>query len=125
MSSFTLPPLPYAMDALAPHISRETLEYHYGKHHQTYVNNLNKLVPGTEFEHKTLEEIIKKATGGLFNSSLEPYILLALASTTRWRRAHRQTSRSHQCYLWLIRTISRIIYHHSTNHLWFWLGLAR
>ena len=71
MSSFTLPPLPYAMDALAPHISRETLEYHYGKHHQTYVNNLNKLVPGTEFEHKTLEEIIKKATGGLFNNAAQ------------------------------------------------------
>ena len=71
MSSFTLPPLPYAMDALAPHISRETLEYHYGKHHQTYVNNLNKLVPGTEFEHKTIEEIIKKATGGLFNNAAQ------------------------------------------------------
>ena len=73
MSSFTLPPLPYAMDALAPHISRETLEYHYGKHHQAYVNNLNKLVPGTEFEHKTLEEIIKKATGGIFNNAAQAW----------------------------------------------------
>lgn len=71
MSSFTLPPLPYAMDALAPHISRETLEYHYGKHHQTYVNNLNKLIPGTEFEHKTLEEIIKTSTGGIFNNAAQ------------------------------------------------------
>jgi Fe-Mn family superoxide dismutase len=69
--SFTLPPLPYAMDALAPHISRETLEYHYGKHHQAYVNNLNKLIPGTPFEHKTLEEIIKESTGGIFNNAAQ------------------------------------------------------
>lgn len=69
--SFTLPPLPYSMDALAPHISRETLEYHYGKHHQAYVNNLNKLILGTEFESKTLEEIIKKSTGGIFNNAAQ------------------------------------------------------
>ena len=56
--SFELPTMPYALDALAPHISKETLEYHYGKHHQTYVNNLNNLVPGTEFEGKSLEDII-------------------------------------------------------------------
>jgi Fe-Mn family superoxide dismutase len=51
----TLPPLPYAIDALAPHISQETLEYHYGKHHQTYVTNLNNLIKGTEFENLSLE----------------------------------------------------------------------
>ncbi len=55
----TLPALPYALDALAPHISQETLEYHYGKHHQTYVTNLNNLIKGTEFENSTLEEIVK------------------------------------------------------------------
>jgi len=55
-----LPPLPYAMDALAPHISKETLEFHYGKHHQTYVTNLNNLIKGTEFEQASLEEIVKK-----------------------------------------------------------------
>ncbi len=69
--AFELPPLPYAMDALAPHISQETLEYHYGKHHQTYVTNLNKLIEGTEDETSSLEEIIKKAEGGLFNNAAQ------------------------------------------------------
>lgn len=69
--TFELPPLPYEMDALEPHISRETLEYHYGKHHQAYVTNLNKLVPGTEFEHTTLEDIIMKAKGGIFNNAAQ------------------------------------------------------
>ena len=58
----TLPPLPYAIDALAPHYSQETLEYHHGKHHNAYVVNLNNLQKGTEFESLTLEEIIKKAS---------------------------------------------------------------
>jgi len=66
-----LPELPYAKDALVPHISEETLEYHYGKHHKTYVDNLNKLIPGTEFENASLEEIIKKATGGIFNNGAQ------------------------------------------------------
>ena len=69
--TFTLPQLPYPMDALAPHISQETLEYHYGKHHQAYVNNLNKLIPGTEFESMSLEEIIMKAKGGIFNNAAQ------------------------------------------------------
>jgi Fe-Mn family superoxide dismutase len=68
---FELPPLPYAQDALAPHISAETLEYHYGKHHQTYVTNLNKLVEGTEFEQAPLEDVIMKSDGGLFNNSAQ------------------------------------------------------
>lgn len=67
----TLPALPYAMDALAPHISAETLEFHYGKHHQTYVDNLNKLIPGTEFENLALEDIVKKASGGIFNNAAQ------------------------------------------------------
>jgi Fe-Mn family superoxide dismutase len=66
-----LPALPYALDALAPHISKETLEYHYGKHHQAYVTNLNNLVKGTEFENSTLEEIIKKSSGGVFNNAAQ------------------------------------------------------
>ena len=66
-----LPPLPYALDALQPHISKETLEYHYGKHHQGYVNNLNKLIKGTEFENASLEDIIKKSSGGLFNNAAQ------------------------------------------------------
>jgi Fe-Mn family superoxide dismutase len=66
-----LPPLPYAKDALAPHISAETLDYHYGKHHAAYVANLNKLIPGTEFEDLSLEDIVKKASGGLFNNAAQ------------------------------------------------------
>lgn len=69
--TFTLPTLPYAMDALAPLISQETLEYHYGKHHNAYVTNLNKLIPGTEFETLSLEEIIMKAQGGIFNNAAQ------------------------------------------------------
>ena len=67
----TLPPLPYAKNALAPHMSEETLEYHYGKHHQTYVTNLNNLIKGTEFENLSLEEIVKKSSGGMFNNSAQ------------------------------------------------------
>jgi Fe-Mn family superoxide dismutase len=69
--AFTLPDLPYAKDALEPHISAETIDFHYGKHHQAYVNNLNNLVPGTEFENASLEEIIKKAEGGIFNNGAQ------------------------------------------------------
>ncbi|MFA5488567.1 MAG: superoxide dismutase [Fe] [Candidimonas sp.] len=69
--AFTLPPLPYAMDALAPHISQETLEYHYGKHHQTYVTNLNNLTAGTEFENAALEDVVKKSSGGIFNNAAQ------------------------------------------------------
>ena len=66
-----LPALPYAMDALSPHISKETLEYHYGKHHQTYVTNLNNLIKGTEFESSNLEEIVKRSSGGIFNNAAQ------------------------------------------------------
>jgi Fe-Mn family superoxide dismutase len=66
-----LPKLPYKLDALAPHISEETLDYHYGKHHQAYVNNLNNLVPGTEFENADLETLIKKSDGGIYNNAAQ------------------------------------------------------
>ena len=66
-----LPALPYAMDALAPHISAETLEFHYGKHHQTYVTKLNGLIPGTEFENMSLEDIVGKSSGGVFNNAAQ------------------------------------------------------
>jgi len=68
---FVLPKLPYDVDALKPYISRETLEYHYGKHHQAYVNNLNKQVQGTRFENASLEQIIKEADGGIFNNGAQ------------------------------------------------------
>ncbi|MBC8190813.1 MAG: superoxide dismutase [Fe] [Candidatus Marinimicrobia bacterium] len=66
-----LPALPFAQDALAPVISAETLDYHYGKHHNAYVTNLNNLTPGTEFENSSLEEIIMKASGGIFNNAAQ------------------------------------------------------
>jgi len=66
-----LPVLPYDRDALAPVISAETLDYHYGKHHQTYVTNLNNLIPGTEFESSSLEDIIRSAEGGIFNNAAQ------------------------------------------------------
>ena len=69
--SFELPALPYAKDALAPHISAETLEYHYGKHHQAYVTNLNNLIKGTAFEGKSLEEIVRTSEGGVFNNAAQ------------------------------------------------------
>ncbi len=67
----TLPALPYAQDALAPYLSAETLEFHYGKHHNAYVTNLNNLIKGTEFENSSLEEIIKKSSGGVYNNSAQ------------------------------------------------------
>ena len=69
--SFTLPDLPYPKNSLEPHISEETLEYHYGKHHQTYVDKLNGLVEGTEDADKPLEEIIRNSSGGLFNNAAQ------------------------------------------------------
>jgi len=66
-----LPVLPYDKSALEPVISKETVEYHYSKHHQTYVTNLNNLVPGTEFESKGLEDIIRKSSGGVFNNAAQ------------------------------------------------------
>lgn len=68
---FELPSLPYKLEALEPYISKQTLEYHYGKHHQTYVNNLNNLVTGTEFENASLEEIILNSSGGIFNNGAQ------------------------------------------------------
>ncbi len=67
----TLPALPFAKDALVPHLSAETFDYHYSKHHQAYVTNLNNLIKGTEFENATLEEIIKKSSGGIYNNSAQ------------------------------------------------------
>ncbi|HEY4292497.1 superoxide dismutase [Luteibacter sp.] len=71
--AFELPPLPYEKNALEPHISAETLEFHYGKHHQAYVTNLNNLIKGTEFEDKSLEEIVKTSSGGIFNNAAQTW----------------------------------------------------
>ena len=69
--TFTLPALPYAHDALEPIISKKTIEFHYGKHHQAYVNNLNGLVGGTEFENADLDTIVKKSSGPIFNNAAQ------------------------------------------------------
>ncbi|MFC2014515.1 superoxide dismutase [Chloroflexota bacterium] len=66
-----LPELPYTNDALTPNISPETIEYHYGKHHAAYIANINRLIPGTEFENLSLEDIIRKASGGIFNNAAQ------------------------------------------------------
>ncbi len=68
-----LPELPYAKDSLLPRISAETIEYHYGKHHKTYVDNINRLITGTEFEKMSLEEIIQKSTGSVFNNAAQTW----------------------------------------------------
>ena len=69
--TFQLPDLPYSLNALAPHLSEETLNFHHGKHHKAYVDNLNKLLPGTDFEGCSLEEIIQKSSGGIFNNAAQ------------------------------------------------------
>ncbi len=69
--NFELPKLSYAADALQPYLSKQTIEFHYGKHHQAYVNNLNNLVPGTRFENATLEQIIGEADGAIFNNGAQ------------------------------------------------------
>jgi len=68
-----LPPLPFANDALRPHISAETLDYHYGKHHMAYVNNLNQLIPGTRYEELPLEEIVRSSDGKIFNNAAQTW----------------------------------------------------
>ena len=69
--AFELPALPYEQNALEPHISAETLEFHYGKHHKTYVDKLNGLVEGTDMENASLEDVIKSAEGGVFNNAAQ------------------------------------------------------
>jgi len=71
MTTFKLPVLPYANNALEPVISSKTIEFHYGKHHQAYINNLNNLVVGTAFENATLDEIVMKAEGGIYNNAAQ------------------------------------------------------
>ena len=66
-----LPSLPYALDALEPHMSRETLEFHHGKHHKTYVDKLNELIKGSPFEKATLEEIVRRSDGAIFNNAAQ------------------------------------------------------
>ena len=95
--SFTLPALPFAEDALEPVYSARTISFHYGKHHKAYVDNLNKLIAGTDWETKSLEEIILSSSRRpgqdrhlqQFRPGLEPHFLLALHEASRRRQAHR------------------------------------
>ena len=111
--AFTLPELPYAKDALAPTISAETIDYHYGKHHQAYVNNLNKLVPGTKYETMSLDEIVKaSARPGereedlqQLGAGLEPHVLLALPRAQGRRRPDR---RDQGCDRQVVRQLRRL-----------------
>ena len=109
--AFELPPLPYAMDALAPHISQETLEYHYGKHHQTYVTNLNKLIEGTEDDNAVARGHHHEGRRRpLFNNAaqvVEPHLLLELHDARRRRRAHRRGGRQDQLGLRFLLATSR------------------
>ena len=103
-----LPPLPYAMDALQPHISKETLEFHYGKHHQAYVTNLNNLIKGTEFENASLEDITRKASGGMFNNAAQVWnhtLLLELPLAQRRRRTRGRASRGDRQEMGLVRRV--------------------
>lgn len=73
MKKFELMQLPYSLEALEPHIGKLTMEYHYGKHYRTYLDNLNKLIAGTAFEQMSLEEIVKKSTGATFNNAAQVF----------------------------------------------------
>lgn len=89
MAKFELPKLPYDLGALAPQISKETMEYHYGKHHKAYVDKLNELIPGTKYENMTLEEIVKSADGAIFNQAAQvwnhTFFFLALSPSPKAR----------------------------------------
>jgi Fe-Mn family superoxide dismutase len=123
----TLPPLPYAKDALQPHISAETLEYHYGKHHQAYVTNLNNLIKGTEFENLSLEEIIKKSQGGIFNNSAQVWnhtFFWNCMTPERRRRADRQGRRRDQRQVGFVRQVQGRVPEVGRRQLRFGLDLA-
>ena len=98
-----LPALPYAIDALEPVISKETLEFHHGKHHNTYVTNLNNLIPGTEFENASLEDIIMKSSGGVFNNAAQiwnhTFYWNCLRSPNDANAPQRRTGGCHQLHL--------------------------
>ena len=99
--TYEMPKLPYANNALEPVISQQTIDFHYGKHLQTYVNNLNSLVPGTEYEGKTVEEIVASAPdGAIFNNAGQVLnhksVLPAIRPETFEERTRRQTGRSNQ-----------------------------
>jgi len=97
---FELPPLKYEAGDLAPHLSAEALEFHYGKHHLAYVNNLNNLLPGSPFEEATLETMIRKAEGGIFNNAAQVWnhtFYFATFSPSGKRTPSGTRGQSHRC----------------------------
>ncbi len=125
--AFELPALPFAKDALAPHISAETLEFHHGKHHQTYVTNLNNLVPGTEFEGLSLEEIVVKSSGGIFNNAAQvwnhTFYWNCLAPNAGGEPTG-ELADAIKYNIWFICKIQRRIYEMCSDHIWFRLGVV-
>ena len=97
--TYEMPKLPYANNALEPVISQQTIDYHYGKHLQTYVNNLNSLVPGTEYEGKTVEAIVASAPDGAIFNNAGQVLNHAICAETGKERTGRQVGRSHQTRL--------------------------
>ena len=113
-----LPELPYARNALEPHISAETLEYHYGKHHQTYVTNLNNLIKGTEFENLSLEDIVLKSAGGIFNNAAQVW------NHTFYWNCLKPNGGGDQPEVRFVRGVQGGVRQVRGRHVWFRLGLA-
>ncbi len=124
--SFELPALPYAKDALAPHISAETIEYHYGKHHQTYVTNLNNLIKGTAFEGKPLEEIIRSSEGGVFNNAAQVWNHTFYWNCLAPNAGGEPTGKVAEAIAASLAAlpISKLSLLMQRSKLWFWLDLA-
>ena len=122
-----LPPLPFAKDALSPHISAETLEYHYGKHHQAYVNNLNKLIPGTEYENLPLEDIVRSSEGKIFNNAAQVW-----NHTFYWNclepecrgQTGRRAARTHRARVRVVRAVPEAVHRNRRRPVRLGLGLA-
>ena len=124
----TLPALPFAMDALAPHMSKETFEYHYAKHHQAYVTNLNNLIKGTDFESKSLEDIVKSApAGGVYNNAAQVWnhtFFWNCLTAQRRRRPVRRAGRRHQQEVGQLRRLQESLPDQRRRQLRFRLDLA-
>ena len=122
-----LPALPYDRTALEPHISGETIDFHYGKHHKTYVDNLNKMIEGTEFADMALEDIIRKSQGGMFNNAAQIWnhtFYWNCLPAERRRRTGRQAGGCDQQGIRRLRQVQGRIHQDLGRHLRLRLGLA-
>ena len=122
-----LPQLPYELDALSPHLTKETLEFHYGKHHQTYITNLNNQIKGTEFEEMPLEEIVKKSSGGMFNNAAQTWnhTFYWLSFTPKGQgKPAGEIGCSHRCQMGQLREIPRSVQCLRGRYFWLRLGMV-